>query len=275
MSMDLIDAVIAQQVRTRSVGALIEKLLELPQPKANVRHIFGDHVYMRELVVAAGILLVGREHRGEHGCLLVRGRLVFFNEDGTQTEMAAPAEFTAGAGRKVARVEEDTTFVNTWATDETDIETLERLIFADELPPDTRPMIEPDGDFEALVKAEGATPEAVRRASERTDDCCPFPFGAYKVKVGRSLIEGRGLIATADIDAGEYIAPGTWGNKRTPAGRYTNHAKAPNAAFHYDGAGTAWLVALKPIAGSVGAQDGEEVTIDYRHTPRARWESLS
>jgi hypothetical protein len=262
-------------VQMADVPWLIEKLLELPQPRVNVKHIYGHHVYMRELAVAAGILLVGRQHRTTHGCLLIRGRLAFFNEDGTRTELSAPLEFQAGPGRKVAEVLEDMTFVNTWATDETDVETLEREIFVDPAPQDTRPMLEPDGDFEAVLAAEGADCAAVRRASERADDQCPFPYGAYKVKVGRSLIEGRGLIATADIAQGEYIAPGTWGNKRTPAGRYTNHAKDPNAFFRYDAVGTAWLIAARAIAGSVGAQDGEEITIDYRHTPRSRWENLS
>lgn len=278
MSTELVDAVVSQAVRTpEQVGALIERLLEVPQPKANVRHIFGPRVYMRELTVAAGVLLVGRKHRHEHDCILVRGRLVVFNEDGTRTELAAPAEFRASAGRKIARVEEDMTFVNVFPLEEytTDVEALEALMFEDAAPPDTRPMKAPDGDFEAVLSAEGASLEAVRRASEREDDCGPFPYGAYKVKVGRSLIEGRGLIATADIEAGEYICPGTWQNWRTPAGRFTNHAKDPNAAFHYDQKGVAWLVALKPIAGSFGGQDGDEVTIDYRRTPRSRWEQLS
>lgn len=275
MSTDLINAAVGQAVKSGNVPALIEKLLELPQPRIDVRHIYGHHIYMRELAVPAGIILVGRSHRSAHGCLLIKGRLAFFNADGTRTEMVAPAEFEAGPGRKVAQVLEDMVFVNTWATDETDVETLEAQIFEDAPPPDTRPMLKPDGDFEAVLAAEGADPAAVRRASERIDDQCPFPYGAYKVKVGRSRVEGRGLMATANIAAGEYIAPGTWGNKRTPAGRYTNHAKDPNAFFQYDGAGTAWLIAKRPIAGSIGAWDGDEITIDYRHTPRARWEALS
>lgn len=275
MSTDLIEAVVSQAVTTQDLNPLINKLLELPQPRINVRHIFGLHVYMREINVAAGILIVGRKHRAAHRCILVKGRLQFFNEDGTRTELAATAEFDAGPGRKVATVMEDLTFVNVFETDETDVETLEAQIFEDPAPPDTRPMRKADGDFEAVLAAEGASLEAVRRASERTDDVGPFPYGAYKVKVGRSLIEGRGLIATADIAAGEYICPGTWGSKRTPAGRYTNHAKDPNAFFSYDGVGTAWLIAKRAIAGSVGATDGEEITIDYRHTPRSRWENLS
>lgn len=275
MSTELVDAAVSQAVKTQTVDALIGKLLELPQPRVNVRHILGPHVYMREINLAAGTLIVGRKHRGPHGCILVRGKLLFYNEDGSRTTLAATSEFQAGAGRKVAQVLEDTTFVNVFATEETDVEILESQIFEDDLPPDTRPMLESDGDYEAMLAEQGASAAAVRRASENASDLGPFPYGAYKVKVGRSLIEGRGLIATADIAAGEYIAPGTWGSNRTPAGRYTNHAKDPNAFFYYEANGVAWLVAKRAIAGSVGSQDGEEVTIDYRHTPRSRWENLS
>lgn len=275
MSTELIEKVVGQAVQSGHVDALIGKLLELPQPPANVRHIFGHHVYMREIEVPAGVLIVGRSHRARHGCLLIRGRLSFFNADGTRTELAAQQEFEGGPGRKVAEVLEDMTFVNSFETDETDVETLEAQIFDDVLPPDTRPMLEPDGDFERVLAENGATAEAVRKASEYTGDLGPFPYGAYKVKVGRSLIEGRGLIATAAIAKGETIAPGTWGTKRTPAGRYTNHAKDSNAIFAYDEVGTAWLIARRAIAGCQGAQDGEEITIDYRHTPRSRWENLS
>jgi hypothetical protein len=275
-STEILEASVAQAVRTEvGVDHLIHNLMALPQPPASTRHIYGKGIYMREIQVRAGVLLVGRKHKIAHGCLLIRGALRFFNADGTQTEMRAPAEFEASPGRKVALVLEDMTFVNTFETDETDVETLERQMFADEPLPDRRPMLEPDGDFELLLKEQGASAEAVRRASEDPRDLCPFPYGAYKVKVGRSLIEGRGLIATADIAQGEIIAPGTWGQCRTPAGRYTNHARVPNAAFHYDPKGVAWLTALRDIAGCRGGTDGEEITIDYRLAPRRRWESLS
>jgi hypothetical protein len=275
MTQDIVNAAVSQALTSRNVPALIEKLLELPQPRIDVRHIYGHHIYMRELVIPAGMLIVGRRHRTTHGCILVRGRLVFFNDDGTRTEAAAPLEFEAGPGRKIAQALEETVFVNSHLTDETDVDTLDALLYEDPPPPDTREMLTPDGDFERLLEEQGADAAAVRRASEQTADLCPFPHGAYKVKVGRSLIEGRGLIATATIPQGEFICPGTWGNCRTPAGRYTNHARDPNAYFKYDEVGTAWLIAKRPISGSIGAQDGEEITTDYRLSPRKRWEDLS
>jgi hypothetical protein len=275
---ELIEAALSQAVRTQHTGDLIEKLLELPQARCNVRHMFGLGVYMRELSAPAGTLIVGRTHAHAHDCILVRGALTFFNADGTKTEARSgpePLEFRAEPGRKIARVDEDITFVNVFATDLRDVEALEREIFTDEPPQDTRPMLEADGDYEAMLKEQGASPDAVRRASERTDDCCPFPDGVYKCKVGRSRIEGRGLIATADIAVGEFIAPGVWDQKRTPAGRFTNHARTPNAGFVYDAAGLAWLACLRPIQGSDGGYDGDEITVDYRRTPRARWEELT
>ena len=92
-----------------------------------------------------------------------------------------------------------------------------------------------------------------------------LPTGSWKVKTGSSVIEGKGLFATADIAAGELIAPARISGKRTIAGRYTNHAAAPNAefqaAFPY---GDINLVALRTIEGCRGGYDGEEITIDYR-----------
>lgn len=272
---ELTDALISSAVRGGQVTDVVKRLIDIPQAAANVRHIFGPNVYMRELSCAAGTLIIGRPHRMPHHCILVKGTLAFFNSDGTVTSLSAIAELEAGPGRKIARAETDIIFVNSWVTPERDVETLEREIFEDEVPEDTRPMLEPDGDFETMLKEQGVSREVLDRVSHRTDDLGPFPYGAYKVKVGRSRIEGRGLIATADIAPQEFIAPGVWQGKRTPAGRYTNHAKDPNAAFGYGADGIAWLIAQRPIAGSRGGFDGDEVTVDYRRTPRVRWEDLS
>ena len=91
----------------------------------------------------------------------------------------------------------------------------------------------------------------------------PFPPGAYKCKIGRSHIDGRGLIATADIKAGEVIAPARIGACRTPAGRYTNHSADPNAVMVVVG-DRIMVVATRPITGCMGGFDGEEITVSYR-----------
>ena len=54
--------------------------------------------------------------------------------------------------------------------------------------------------------------------------------------------------------------------KRTPAGRYTNHSKRPNAALQILVDDTTILVALHDIGGSRGGILGDEITIDYLET---------
>jgi hypothetical protein len=74
------------------------------------------------------------------------------------------------------------------------------------------------------------------------------------------------VFVSSPVPPGEIIGPARVHGKRTPLGRFTNHAKDPNAAMvlHPDG----WidLVALKPIEGCRGGDQGEEVTIDYRQS---------
>ena len=82
--------------------------------------------------------------------------------------------------------------------------------------------------------------------------------------VAASKIDGKGVFATGDIIEGEVIAPARIANKRTPAGRFTNHAKNPNAMMILLDNGDINLVAKRAISGCKGGNLGEEITIDYR-----------
>jgi hypothetical protein len=251
---------------------LMERLRALPQAHCPVRHLFGPGVYMRELSAKACTVIIGRKQLTRHKCILVRGRLTFLNDDATVTTLEAPLEFMAEPGRKVARVDEDMTFVNVYETDETDVETLEAMLL--EPLPGKLPLLGGrDAAYLNMLEGLGVTEEAVRRLSVDDTDLIPFPFGCYKVKVGRSQIEGKGLIATADIEAGELIGPASIEGRRTPAGRYTNHSDTPNAKMVETQPGLIDLVASRFIAGSFGGEDGEEVTVDYRLTPQSRLEA--
>jgi hypothetical protein len=84
--------------------------------------------------------------------------------------------------------------------------------------------------------------------------------------VAASVIEGRGLFASGDIDAHEVIAPARLGNKITPAGRYPNHSAQPNAVMVESEGGDVYLMSLRPISGYKGGTLGEEITICYRQT---------
>lgn len=250
------------------IERLERSMLSMPQAACNVRHIFGPGLYIRELSIPAGTYAIGHYQKTEHMNVMICGSVTIVNDDGSHTLLSAPLTFVAKPGRKVGYVHEDMVWQNIYATEETDIEKLEAIFLEKSEAFNSRQkLIEyaNDGDYAAMLSEVGADEETVRKQSENEADQIPFPFGCYKVKVGRSNIEGRGLVATADIAAGEIVCPARLGGFRTPAGRYTNHAKNPNAEMvAIDG--DVYLAATRNISGCVGGEDGEEITVDYRRS---------
>jgi hypothetical protein len=250
-------------------------MLEQPQAPCNVRHIFGPGLYVRELSMPAGTFAIGHYQKTAHLNVMLKGRVTVMNGDGTTTELSAPQVFIGQPGRKVGHVTEDMVWLNIYATDETDVDTLEATYFDKSQTFNGRQQRidhEPDGDFEQMLSDLGVTAEQVAEQSRDEADLVPFPRDAYSVKVGRSEIHGRGLIATADIWPGDIICPVRIAGRRTPAGRYLNHAREPNARMIELGDDIS-LLAVRPIRGCRGGEDGEEVTVDYRDAIRVNHQS--
>lgn len=264
-------------VSAAMIEAAEHATLRLPQVSCPVVHRFGPGICVREVFIPAGTFAIGHYQRFEQVNIFLKGRVTVIHDDGSTRELVAPMFFVGPPGRKVGIVHEDVVWLNVWATDETDVEKIEAH-FLDKSGAWTyhaeqkyaeRVMAhqEDRDDFARAVAELGFTPEQVRQIAENTDDLIPFPAGSYKIRLSGSPIEGKGLFATSDIAPGETIAPGRIDGRRTPAGRYTNHAKVPNARFQLvNDRGDMSLVAIAPIAGSRGGQDGDEITVDYRQS---------
>jgi len=112
-------------------------------------------------------------------------------------------------------------------------------------------------DFKKAIAELGFTELQIRAISENTADMTDLPDGGYKIIIGNSQIEGKGVFTTADIEAGELIAPTRIGNKRTIVGRYANHSPTPNAVMKLGKGLDVNLIALRKIS-------GEEITVNYR-----------
>jgi len=254
------------------VQALETVLCGLPQVDCPVVHHFGPGVYIREVHLPAGASVIGHAHRHAHLCVMLAGRLTMIGMDGTRRDVSAPATFMGKAGRKLAVIHEDVIFQNIYATDETDVEALETQLFdksAAFLEAQTQLMIAADhvgdqDDYALAIAEHGLTPAHVAAIVENEADQVPFPHGGYKVQVAASLIHGKGMFATGCFEAGEVIAPARICGKRTPAGRFVNHAKEPNAAMIAHANGNIDCVALRKIEGCKGGNLGDEITIDYR-----------
>jgi hypothetical protein len=248
------------------VDAVAGAMLEHRQAPCPVRHLFYPGLYIRELTLPTGALAIGYEHKTWHYSILLKG-VVRIVKEGKCVDLCAPLQFYAPPGRNVGYVLEEMVWLNVYPTDERDVETIE-AIHLEPSPAmiakrERMLMLPHDMDFERMCKEIGGTPEQAREQSEREDDLIPWPLGEYKVKIGKSYIEGKGLIATANIEDGEFICPLKVGSNRTPAGRYTNHSGSPNAMAVIVGKNL-HLIALRNIEGCLGGFDGEEVTVDYR-----------
>ena len=252
---------------------LEQEMISAPQVECSVRHMFAPGQYIREVTIPAGTYVVSHKHRHPHLNVFLKGSGTMVMCDGRHQELAAPMVFIGQPGRKVGYVREDLVWLNVFNTNETDVDTLEDLFFDKsdvfksaqlELTASELALLECDrNDYQLALTQLGTNEKQARTLSEDEADLIPFPTGTYKVKIGKSKIEGRGLIATGNIAAGEFICATRIGDNRTPAGRYTNHSATPNARMITLN-GNFVLIALRPIIGCLGGFDGEEVTVNYR-----------
>jgi hypothetical protein len=258
----------------QKVQTLEAVFLEQPQVDCPVVHRFGPSIYIREVSIPAGTLSIGHRQTTTHLNVMLAGRVIMISEDGFKTEITAPQTFVASPGRKIGYILEDMVWQNIYATDETDVEKLEAM-FLDksqtwqEHQKNQQLLLSFDhsedvADYYAAIDEYGFNQETVQQQVQNLDDQCDFPLGGYKIMVAPSKIDGKGLFATGNIENNEIIAPARINGLRTPAGRFTNHSKNPNAKMILLDNGDINLVAAMFIDGCKGGNLGNEITIDYR-----------
>jgi hypothetical protein len=118
----------------KKLGALYDTASARPQIECEEKHHFGPNIYIKEVTMPAGALIIGKHHRMEHLCNMVSGRMFILQEDGSKKELVAPMTFMAKPGRKVAYIVETVVFQNIYSTSETDIEKLENMCVDNSIP---------------------------------------------------------------------------------------------------------------------------------------------
>jgi hypothetical protein len=248
------------------------KLLTMPQASCPVVHRFGPGIYIRELQMAAGTLAVGKIQKFEHVNILLKGKVIMFNDNGSTTTLEAPLFFIGKAGRKAGLVLEDMVWQNIYATEETDIDKLEAMFMEEpdafkehtiaKLAFDKIEVQNDIDDYNILLEEINMSEECVQRQVQITSDLIPFDT-PNNLRVTSSVIHGKGLFTTIPISQGTRIAKASIAGHRTPAGRYTNHSAVPNCTLVRDGLDI-WLEAIEDIDGCLGGSVGQELTVDYR-----------
>ena len=93
-------------------------------------HSFSDGVYIREMSMLEGGIVIGKIHNRSHTWFLMKGKLKIANEDGVVT-YSAPTYVNASSGAKrVIIALEDSVFVNVHPNPDniTNIDELERIL---------------------------------------------------------------------------------------------------------------------------------------------------
>lgn len=115
------------QTTSQKIEVILPELKKLPQVNCFEKHYFGPSLYIKEVTMPAGAIIVGKPHKVEHMCVMLQGKMVLVAEDGSKKEVCAPMTFIGTPGRKVAYILETTVFQNIYATEETDVEKLENM----------------------------------------------------------------------------------------------------------------------------------------------------
>jgi hypothetical protein len=110
-----------------SVPQLEREMLQMPQAECQVWHRFGPGVYIREMLIPAGTLILGHSHRNDHINVMLSGTFALVGEDGDVNVLRAPMFFVGSAGRKMGYAIEDTVWQNIYATEERDLDKLEDM----------------------------------------------------------------------------------------------------------------------------------------------------
>lgn len=273
---------LAKSVALYSTRLQVEKLeaimLEYEQVYTPVVHRFcDDGTYMRQVTLPKKTFAVGHEHAKDCFNVILEGSASVLIE-GRVKRIVGPDVFVGKAGeRKVGFIHEETVWLTVHATAERDLAALEDQLlvkspafkaFEQRAKEGTlvrrmnRPLLQAHlqdrYDYQRAIADLGRTHAQVRAIVENEIDQIPMPEGAgLKMIVAPSKIDGLGVFAVDQINPGEVVAPARIQSWRTPAGRYTNHARYPNAFMQVNGRDIN-LVADRVIC------RGEEITVNYR-----------
>ena len=139
--MDLIEHMFQQVLGTpESTREAIKELQSLMQASPDkmsldawpVRHVFAPGVYVREMTLPEGTVIVGKIHRHAHVNIISVGRVRVLTEDAVQ-EFIAPYTFVSSPGTKrVVYALENTIWSTVHVTNETDLDRIEQEVIAEE-----------------------------------------------------------------------------------------------------------------------------------------------
>lgn len=132
----MIEAPADKSLIRESIGSLESQIKQTPgaligdNAVCPLKHTFVDGIYVREIFIPKGMLVVGKIHRHSHPNFLIKGDVSVLTEEG-QRRIQGPCWMISPAGTKrVVYTHEDTVWTTVHATKETNLERIEEEIIA-------------------------------------------------------------------------------------------------------------------------------------------------
>ena len=236
-----------------------------PQVVIEPTHVFAQGLYSRSILIPKGVRLTGKVHKQDDLQIMVYGDISVLTEDGFK-RLTGHHVFRSRAGvKQIGVAHEDTLWVTVHATDETDLDRLDEVLFEDE------PKIFDFGtgevkidvplafqDYEDMLHDLHVTADMVSVQSTNVLDQLAITLDG--VRVGPSCIHGQGVMTKRHLMAGELVGPARVDGLRTQLGRYVNHYPHPNCKMGWLENGDIGLFTIKDIPA------GEELLVDYRQS---------
>lgn len=118
----------------QAISELQEKMVATPGAMLGdccpLKHTFAHGLYIREITMPAGILIVTKLHKYSHAAFILSGEVSIMEESGPR-RVTAPASFITPAGTKrVVYTHSETVWTTVHATNKTDIQEIEEEIIA-------------------------------------------------------------------------------------------------------------------------------------------------
>lgn len=235
------------------------------QIECPVTHTISGGMYARQITIPEDTFLTGQMYKYDHIDIMVSGKMVVSTDDGITKILEGFNIFPSKAGKKRAGYAlAETVWVTITSFPQSNLsgDEIQAEITVDGLEEFEEFMASISRyDYERFLGETGLTEEQIRRESECKTDMAEFADGDVPVEVRDSKIEGKGLFASAQFEAGTSICAARFHGFRTLAGRYCNHSIRPNCQFVIDTKNESIvLVAVDRI------HPDDELTVSYRET---------
>jgi hypothetical protein len=133
------------------IAYLVRNFGEQTQVECPLRHYFAPGVYLREIFMPAGAIVIGKIHKTEHFNLIDKGSCSIVHEDGRTERLQAPCVFVSKPGvQKVLYIHEDCIWRTVHVTHERDLKSLERELVE---PDDSYPLVDREPERLAIEAA--------------------------------------------------------------------------------------------------------------------------